>query len=373
MTELIIYLALSIISLMIFTFSYHRQGKSAEKKWLLSQLKSPNIDNQEPYINALRDLELNHHFSFKTVLLVTVLIVPATFVIDYLFFHEIPIEQRTSMQSEQQAPDLNTAIKQLEQKLADDPNDLEGQLLYGRSMMSLRNFAVAAEAYQQANRIKPNDANILTELAEAIAFRNNTGSFLGEPEALLQQAIELDPKNQKAMWLQGIVHFQNQKFALAEQVWTDLLPLVGSENVKSTIIKQINEARASLDKPALSFDQTPAASQLSYFVVVKASESVKMIDLPDQARLFIFAQQVDGPPMPIAAVPMTPPFAWPVSFRLNDQNSLNPQRKLSQFKELKFTAKLSLTGSATPDETDIKSDVIITSSNNSNIQLTLNQ
>ena len=46
------------------------------------------------------------------------LIIPATLIIDYVWFQEIPISERVSISEvEQQAPDLETAIRQLEAKL----------------------------------------------------------------------------------------------------------------------------------------------------------------------------------------------------------------------------------------------------------------
>lgn len=372
MHELLIYLGISTVAILMFTFWFARQGKVAEKKWLMTQLSSADDSQQKAYITAMQKLKEPQAKFGITTLLVALLIVPATFAIDYLWFHDIPIEQRTISSAENEAMDLATAIKQLEQKLVDNPNDLEGQLLYGRSMMSMQNYPVAVKAYKKANEIKPDDSSILTELAEAIAFQNNTGSFLGEPASYLQQAISIDPNNQKAMWLQGIVFYESQEFELAENIWTDLLAMVDNPNIQSTITKQINQARAALGKPELSAT-TVSESTAGYFLVIDASEAIKAIEIPANARLFVYAKEVDGMPMPIAAVPIAAPFNWPISVKLTDQQNLNPQRKLSQFEQVEFSAKLSLSGSATPTDDDIFSETIKARNDQSNIHLTLNQ
>lgn len=387
MNEILIYITLSLLCLLLFFVWYKRQGVAAEKHWLLKQISQTAGQDQQSYLNALNQLT-THSANIKMTALIGFMVIPAAFVIDYLWFHEIPIDQRVSMADIQntndsnasgqntnaQAPDLNTAIKQLEQKLIDDPNNLEGQLLYGRSMMKMQRFTEAVGAYRKANQLEPNNANILTELAEAIAFENNTGSFLGEPEKFLSQAIEIDPKLQKAMWLQGIVYYENLNYPAAETIWSDLLVQVESPSIRSTITQQINQARAAQNKPALDNDASAdpiIATESGYFVVIDASEDIKAMTLNPAARLFVYAKQVNGPPMPIAAAPISQPFNWPISIQLSDANSLNPARKLSDFDEIEFSAKLSLTGSATPDVGDIKSELKTTQQQDKNITLTL--
>ena len=377
MNEVLIYSGISLFCIVLFYLWYRRQGMAAEKKWLLQQI-SQSSDQQQTYVDALSQLK-NNSSSITVTIWIGLMIIPAAFVIDYLWFHDIPIEQRISVadsrNTSNEAPDLATAIKLLEQKLADNPDDLQGQLLYGRSMMSMQRYDLAVSAYKKANQLDPNNANILTELAEAIAFKNNTGSFLGEPEQYLSQAIAINPQQQKAMWLQGIVYFENLDYVKAESIWTDLLSQVESPNIKSTITKQINQAREAQNKPAINTDSinNSDASSDIYFVVIDATEEIKAMRFNPAARLYVYAKQVNGPPMPIAAVPVAQPFSWPISVRVSDSNNLNPERKLSSFAQLEFSAKLSLSGSATPAADDIMSDLKVASKQNKNIQLNLTQ
>lgn len=379
MNEALIYLGIALSSVVLFYLWYKRQGLAAEKQWLLKQIKLTSGQQQKPYVDALSQLKSNSA-SLSVTIWMALMIIPASFAIDYIWFQDIPIEQRVSvadLQNESnQAPDFATAIQQLEQKITENPNDLEGQLLYGRSMMSMQQYGKAVNAYQKANQLDPNNANILTSLAEAIAFNNNTGSFLGEPEQYLSQAIAINPQHQKAMWLQGIVYFENLDYVNAESIWTALLKQVDNPNIKSTITQQINQARQAQSKPP--FDPgtqpgtaDPGTSAENYLVVVDASEAVKIMTLTPEARIFIYAKQVNGPPMPIAAAPIAQPFNWPMSVRLGDSNSLNPERQLSSFSEVEFSAKLSLSGNATPAADDIKSEVKVGSKQNKSIQLTL--
>lgn len=369
MHEFLIYLGISFFSIALFAFWYARQGKVSERKWLMTQLANTDEVSQSKYLQRLKQLEQQTFSVGKVSLLVTLLVIPTSFIIDYLWFHEIPIEQRTSAAEAQKIPDLATAIKQLEQKLAENPDDLAGQMLYGQTMMSTQNYPKAVAAYKKAYELEPNNANILTELAEAVAFKNNTGSFLGEPEQYLAQAIQIDPKNQKAMWLQGIVFYENQQYQQAEEIWTELFSMVDNPKIQSTITKQINMARQAMNKAPVETHQNVTEPTL-YSIVIKADESVQTLEFSNNARLFIFAKQVAGSPMPIAAVPVQAPFEWPISVNIGDQHSLNPQLKLSQFEQIEISAKLSLTGDASAND-DLSATPVVVTNNTQNIELTL--
>ncbi len=372
MTEVLIYLGISLLSLLLFAFWYSKQGQTAEKKWLLSQLAQADDSSQQQYLESLKRLEKQPSSTGRMSLLAALLIIPATFLIDYLWFHDIPLDQRVSVAESQangqEVPDLATAIKQLEQKLDENPEDLQGQMLYGQTMMSIRDYGKAVLAYQKANELEPNNANILTELAEAIAFRNNTGSFLGEPEQYLNQATAVDPKNQKAMWLQGIVYYETEQYHEAEAIWTDLLTLVENPKVKSTISKQINQARSALNKPPI--DMEPVAETL-FTVVIDADETVQALTMAETAKLFVFAKQTDGSPMPIAAAAISKHFEWPMTIKLSDQNSLRPDVHLSQFEHIELSAKISLTGDASDQQNSIEAQPQIVTKETQKIEIKL--
>ncbi|MGJ8664013.1 MAG: tetratricopeptide repeat protein [Marinicella sp.] len=385
MNELMIYLSISLISLLLFYFWFRRQGHTAEKQWLTQKIASSSGHEQQKYVDALSQLGAKKP-PLTITFWVAIMVVPSAFFIDYMWFHTIPIESRYSLADSptdnnneaSNAPDLATAIQQLEQKLAEDPNDLEGQLLYGRSMMQMQQFEQAVGAYRKANQIEANNPNILVELAEAIAFKNNTGSFLGEPETYLKQAIQLDPQNQKGMWLHGIVLFEKEEYEAAETIWTTLLSQVNNPNIKTTITRQINQARAALNKDQLPPTEVTAVSQPGYFVVIDASEAIQQVELGANARLFVYAKEVDANghvtmPMPIAAIPIPQPLSWPMSLTMTDQHNLNPDRKLSSFAQVQFSAKLSLSGSATPAAGDLKSNLVIADKSAANIQLLIDQ
>jgi hypothetical protein len=106
MTEALMYLSISLFAVLLFAIWYARQGKAAEKKWLMSQLAQADKSNEQQYLEPLKKLEQKPSSTARMSLLAALLIIPTSFLIDYVWFHEIPIEQRVSASESPNIPDL---------------------------------------------------------------------------------------------------------------------------------------------------------------------------------------------------------------------------------------------------------------------------
>lgn len=350
------YITLSLVTVLITFWLWTQQTTGRERRWLVQQLKKADNspESLQRHHEALKQCQQKANSGQGTVLILLLLAIPAAWLIQSWAFDN----QAQPAVSDQQAPDLASAIAQLEQKLAENPDDLQGQLLYAQSMAATKQYDRAAAAYAKANELKPDDAMILTEWAEAIAFRNNTGSFLGEPAPLLKQALSINPQHQKAMWLYGIVLFEQGQHADAESLWTDLLSQVDSPGVQDTLRQQINQARNAQGKPPLA-----EATLVSYAVDLQIEG-----EAPESSVLFVVAKSSDGMPMPIAVKRITGPFEWPISVTLSDTDNLQANRPLNQFKTVQIAAHISLTGNA--DDKSWLSETV-TAEPQQNIALTL--
>jgi cytochrome c-type biogenesis protein CcmH len=69
--------------------------------------------------------------------------------------------------------------------------------------------------------------------------------------------------------------------------------------------------------------------------------------------LFVFAREMNGPPMPVAIVRATKK-DLPFSFRLDDSTSMMPSRKLSDVGMVVIVARLSKSGQAMPQSGDLE-------------------
>jgi cytochrome c-type biogenesis protein CcmH len=69
--------------------------------------------------------------------------------------------------------------------------------------------------------------------------------------------------------------------------------------------------------------------------------------------LFVFAREVNGPPMPVSIVRAMKK-DLPFTFRLDDSTSPMPSRKLSDVETVVIVARLSKSGKAMPESGDLE-------------------
>ncbi|KAA3649036.1 MAG: tetratricopeptide repeat protein [Proteobacteria bacterium] len=346
MNTWIVFSVVSLIFALLFFVLMWHQNKHTAKRWLITKIKQDS-QQKEAYITALNRLDGKAFGSLKTTFILFLFIIPtALFLNNFLF---------PATTQQQQPPSIEEALAHLQQALQENPNDLEGQMLYASAMMRMQNFKAAVKAYNKANELAPDNADILTELAEAVAFNNNTGTFIGEPEQLINQALTVNPNHQKALWLKGIIAYEKKEYPQAEQLWTSLALNITDEQVKATIIKQINQARAQQNKPALMPENLnasrnkspmPVTKSIAYRITIEADEAIKNQDFAATTRVFVSAKAPSGPPMPVAAINVAPPFEWPLTVTLSDQHNLTPNQQLSDFEQVILSASLSINGDA---------------------------
>src|SRR5258706_4653157 len=94
-------------------------------------------------------------------------------------------------------------------------------------------FPEAVDAYARAAQRAPRDAQLLADFADALAMARGQ-RMEGEPARLVERALEIDPKNLKALALAGTAAFERQDYASAATPWARILPLVpsGSEDAR---------------------------------------------------------------------------------------------------------------------------------------------
>ena len=245
---------------------------------------------------------------------------------------------------------LAEARVQLERKLAQSPADAEGWRLLGRAYAAEQRPADAARAYAEAARHAPDDADVLTEAAEARALARDDHRFDAEAVAQLERALTLNPDHQRARWFLGISQRQAGKPDEAAKTWAALLPRVDTRTAES-LLPQINEARAEAGLAPMSMPK--AAGTLDVEVAIAPALAERLKAHP-QAQLFVMARAAGGPPMPIAAQRHGLD-TLPLKLTLSDADSPMPTQKLSQMQEVEVLARVSMSGSADRGEGDLES------------------
>src|SRR5204862_6103523 len=89
----------------------------------------------------------------------------------------------------------------------------------------------------------PRDAQLLADFADALAMTRDQ-KLLGEPEQLVQRALEVEPTNLKALALAGTAAYERQDYARAAELWGRMLPLVPADSEDARMIAgNVDEAK----------------------------------------------------------------------------------------------------------------------------------
>jgi cytochrome c-type biogenesis protein CcmH len=239
-----------------------------------------------------------------------------------------------------QAPlNIDQAVAELQQHLTQKPDDVQGWLLLGQTYNAMHKGSEARDAY---GKVLDLDANNTAALIE------------GRSLELLQHAVQLEPDNQRGLWLLGISQFQHDQFAEAAATWRKLQPLLDpSSKVAQAVTEQIAvaESRAGIQPASAS---TAAANGPALQVEVSLSPALKDKLAPGDA-LFVYARAEQGPPMPLAVAKLAPT-AWPTHVTLTDAMAMAPQLRLSTASRVFVGARISKSGQAIAQSGDLEGD-----------------
>jgi cytochrome c-type biogenesis protein CcmH len=249
-------------------------------------------------------------------------------------------------------------------RLKDKPDDPEGWAMLGRSYAVLGQHDKAVPAFKQAATLRPDDAVVLADYADALAVANGR-NLEGEPNRLIEQALKIDPDNLKALSLAGTVAFYRKDYALALKHWEKM----GTIDPQSPFVQQIqggiDEARklmAGGTAPATGpvAQATPAApapaaaapTGTAVSGVVSLAPTLKAKADP-QDTVFVFARAADGPRMPLAILRRQVK-DLPLQFTLDDSMAMTPAAKLSSAQRVIVGARISKRGDATAQPGDLQ-------------------
>ncbi len=227
--------------------------------------------------------------------------------------------------------------------------------MLARSYMVLKRFGDAANAFEHASKLLPNDAQVLAEYGET--------ELMLEPKALNPKAVELtnralkiDPNNPKALTIGGAIAFEQHDFKRVVALWSNLLSQLqpDSDDAKAVmggIEGAIAAAKAEgqvIPEPKFKLE---AASSDTVSGSVMLSPELESKAKPDDT-LYIFAQAVSGPRMPLAVLKIQAK-ELPLKFSLDDSLAMAPMMKLSNFKTVIVGARISKSGNAMPQKGDL--------------------
>jgi len=172
----------------------------------------------------------------------------------------------------------------------------------------------------------------------------------------VRRALEIDPDHWKALALAGTAAFERKDYRQAVAYWERLQRLVPPDSeIGRSVNASIAEAQELGDtKAAGKAAPKAAASATGARVTGRVSLAQGLVGKAQPTdTVFIFARAAGGPPMPLAVLRKQVK-DLPLEFALDDSMAMAPSLKLSGFPEVIVGARISRSGSATPQSGDLQ-------------------
>jgi len=273
---------------------------------------------------------------------------------------------------------MEQMVERLAERMKQSPNDADGWHMLARSYVAFGRLPEAAQAYDNAAKLSPQDPQLLADYADTLAMVNGR-SLEGRPTELVQAALKVDPNHQKSLALAGTAAFNRGDFAQAVAHWKKLQSQLppDSEGGRS-IATSIAQAQAAMQgggapaakpgaapaktAPAQAAGAGPAANTGAATAGAAGAggvvEGTVTIADPLRARvgpndtLFVFARPSAGSGMPLA-IQRVGAAQLPFKFKLDDSSAMTPQTKISGQQQVMLAARISRSGNATPQSGDL--------------------
>lgn len=257
------------------------------------------------------------------------------------------------------APDMNQAIAMLEEKLRNDPDNKEKQILLANSYAVIGQYSKAAHMYaSMAAKVAP-DSDVYAGLigAQAQSLFQSTGEKMTPKiQSLIKKALTVDPFEPSSLMLEGINAYTQKQFKQAISHWEKAKQKAGRTQVSQFINPAILSAQEQLgikSQPQLASKQPSkpdSASQASVTINLTLDDALKSKVTDDQI-IFVFARPVGGR-MPLAAERLQVR-DLPAKIILDDSKAAMPTATISSVEQVEVTARVSLSGQPMPNKGDL--------------------
>ena len=279
-------------------------------------------------------------------------------------FAPLAVQSKPAGEHKVTRQDIEALAEKLAAKLKDDPANVDGWVMLARTYQALDRNEDSARAFDRAVALLPDNADLLADYADLLATID--GGFREKSVQLIEQALKADPRHWKALALAGTAAFNRKDYKMAVGYWERMKatvpptsPLAGSIDASIAEARELGGLKAAA-APAAPLPATPAAPPAATAASAGAriAGTVQLAPaLADKVSptdtVYIFARAVDGPRMPLAILKKQAK-DLPVTFALDDSMAMTPSLALSNFPSVIVGARVSKSGSATPQSGDLE-------------------
>ena len=241
--------------------------------------------------------------------------------------------------------ELYTAV---EKRAQQRPDNIYYWILLAKRAVQQNDLAGAKYNYAQAIKLSPDDGYLLGQYAE-ILFMLANSQFTDEVLLALDKAFAIDSSNPTVLGLKGIHSFESQQWQLAITYWQEAQRQMDQNSATANALKA-GIARAQ-KRLGIQPDQAVVSPQVEIAVSIDQSIAFN----PEQS-VFVALVATSGAPMPLAARKLRAG-DLPITITLSNADAVIAGYNLSSASEVKAVARLSQSGSATPQTGDWEDSV----------------
>ena len=269
-------------------------------------------------------------------------------------------------------PDVGAMVAKLEKHLQDQPDDVRGWLMLGRSYLALDRIDDAVLAYDHAHRLDQRNADADLGLGEAMSLKAG-GQITPAAALLFEQALALAPDNPKALLYGGFAAAIRGDRALARTRWQALKDMHPPAQIEQMLDARIADlgplppgpgaggaaSQRDVEAASAGTNPSPAGTSTSPGGLGEAVVTVKINLAPalksrlvSEAPLFVFAREPGGGGPPLAAKRLTSA-AIGSQVQLSPADSMLAGRVLKSGQRVSITARVSFSGRPVPSTGDL--------------------
>ena len=142
--------------------------------------------------------------------------------------------------------DMTQAVAALAARLEGQPQDIEGWFMLARSYQAMERWSDSAAAYRRALALAPDDTQLLADLADVLATAAG-GDLAGEPAALIDRALGMDPTHAKSLALKAVAEYRDGHYQAALTHWETLASTQPADTEAASLAQRgIGKAREAL-------------------------------------------------------------------------------------------------------------------------------
>lgn len=266
--------------------------------------------------------------------------------------------QAAETQAENNA-NVEDMLRQLEAKLASNPQDADGWLLLGRSYTAMGRYARAADAFQQAYDLtKGDNVEAIIGLGEALVLVDEA-SLAGRAGQLFDTALKKAPTHPKALWYGSMAALQAGDLRTGRDRLQLLMAQNPPQELRDVLERQIQDLTQQLGEAdhatqqgaqaaagGASDSSGSTASPATQQRVIRASITIApqiQQQLREPIPLFVLARDpaAGGPPL---AVQRRSSAELPLTIELSERDAMMPTRTIASVPRVQVVARLSRSG-----------------------------